>query len=384
MKHFIVVAASLALLAACAGPAAEQKKSVAQLRAEGDFKTAAERIRAARGEYGPANEALYDLDLAQALADAGSRAEADRFFAEGQDRLEKLWTLSVTKRLGAALANENVDDWRGEDFERALTFVLRALNFVALDNRDEALVEAKRAELFLDDRAREAPRARTYRDDALARWLAARLYEDLGNVDDARVSQEAADRAYADYGRSYGVSAPARPAGEGAAEIAVVLLDGPAPRKVRRSEKGPLGLLLQTSYPAYETVEAPPPSCSVSASGTTSDLPTAENVAAIAAKDLEERLLMLRTRSTLRAAAKLAGTVLGVDATNSEFADVRSWSTLPARVRVAVLRVPPGPVDVRIRCVDARENVVFESVRPIDANSHKRAWVVERGFGQIR
>src|SRR5258708_1352057 len=87
--------------AACAGPAVEQKKTVAELQAGGDFAAAAERIRSARGEYGAANDALYDLDMAQALADAGKREEADRFFAAGQDRLESLWTLSATKLAGA-------------------------------------------------------------------------------------------------------------------------------------------------------------------------------------------------------------------------------------------------------------------------------------------
>ena len=374
MKLFFGIAASLVLFAGCAGPGTEQKKSVARLQGEGDYMAAVERILATHGEYGPANEALYDLDVAQAMADAGMRAPADRFFAEGQDRLDKLWTLSVTKRIGAALANENVDDWRGEDFEHALVYVLRALNFLALGRRDEALIEAKRAELFLDNRASAERRARTYHDDAFARWLAARLYEDLGKTDDVRISQEAADRSYADYGRSYGVSAPSTSTGQGGAEIAVVLLDGPAPRKVRRT-----GVILQTSYPAYETA-ASSSSCSASAAGVTADLATAEDIGAIASKDLEERLLTLRFRSTLRAAAKLAGTAFGVDAKDSEFADVRSWSTLPARVRVARLRVPPGPVEVRMRCVDENGAAVYEGVRPVEAKSGERAWIIARGL----
>ncbi len=367
------------MLVGCSGPTVKQKKTIAQLQADGDFMAAAYRIRSARDEYGPANEALYDLDLAQALADAGKHAEADRFFAEGQDRLEKLWTLSVTKSLGSALANENVDDWRGEDFEHALTFVLRALNFIAMGHLNEALIEAKRSELYLDNRARTVPRARTYCDDAFARWLAARLYEDLGNSDDARISQETADRAYADYERSYGVSAPPPPAGAGTAEITVVFLDGPAPHKVRRSGGGPLGLILQTSYPIYELTGATASLCSVSAGGMQTNLATVEDIDAIASKDLEERLLTIRTRSTLRAAAKLAGTAFGVDATNSEFADVRSWSTLPARIGVANLRVPAVPVDVHVRCVGAGGTTTFDSVRHIDPKAGKRAWVIERG-----
>lgn len=372
----IAGAAALILLSGCAGPSVERKKTVAQLQAEGNFAAAVERIRAARDEYGPSNAALYELDLAQALADAGERAEADRFFAAGQDRLEKLWTLSVTKGAGAALANENVDDWRGEDFERALAFVLRALNLIALGRRDEALIEAKRVESYLDELANAAPRARTYRDDAFARWLAARLYEDLGRGDDARISQEAADRAYAEHERLYGVAAPSAPTGAGASEVAVVLLDGPAPRKVRRAGDGPLGLLLQTSYPAYEAAPSSA-TCSASAGGATADLAAAADVAAIAARDLEERLLSLQARSNLRAAVKLAGTALGVDATGSEFADVRSWGTLPARLRAARLRVPPGPVHLRVRCLGA-DGSVFERALRLDAPPGGRAWAIVR------
>jgi hypothetical protein len=378
VKHFPGLAAAVLLLAGCTGPAAEQKRSVSQLQSEGDFAAAADRILASRDEYGPANAALYDLDLAQALADAGRRTEADGHFASGQDRLEKLWTLSVTKRASAAIANENVDDWRGEDFERALAFVLRALNFVALGRGDAALIEAKRLEAYLDDRSRSEPRPRTYRDDAFAHWLAARLYEDLGKDDDARVSQTDSDRAYKDYERSYGVAPPPPPAGEGAAEIAVVLLEGPAPRKVRRTGDGPLGLLLQSSYPAFETAPSSAASCSAAAGATTATLATAEDVSAIAAKDLEERLTTIKTRSTLRAAAKLAGTAFGVNAVDSEFADVRSWSTLPARLRVARLRTAPGDSEVRVRCLDATGVPVLDRTIHARPAEGRRAWLVLR------
>lgn len=366
------------LIAGCAGPAVEQKTNVARHQAAGDFSAAAERIRAAKDEYGPANAALYDLDLAQALADAGRREEADGHFAAGQDRLDKLWTLSVTKRAGAALANENVDDWRGEDFERALSFVLRALNFVALGRGGEALIEAKRLEQYLDDRARSEPRVRTYRDDAFGRWLAARLYEDLGKGDDARISQADADRAYKDYERSYGVAPLPAPAGEGAAEITIVLLEGPSPRKVRRAGGGPLGVLLQSSYPAYGAAASSAPSCSAAAGGASADLAVAEDVGAIASKDLEERLTAIKTRSTLRAAAKLAGTAFGINAAESEFADVRSWSTLPARVRVARLRAPAGDADVRVTCLDAAGAPVLDLALQARPAEGRRAWLILR------
>lgn len=326
----------------------------------------------------PADAVADHLNEAQTLADAGRRAEADRHFDLAQKRMEELWTLSISKKAGALAVNENIDDYRGEDFERALSHVLRALNFIALDRRQEALVEARRVEVFLDEVARAAPRARTYRDDAFARWLSAALYEDLGKPDDARVSAEAARRAYEAYGKVYGARPPPQPSGEGPAELIFVHLEGRIPRKVRRSGEGPLGLLLQTSYPAYEAPAPAPAACEVALGTTTASSPVVEDIAAIAAKDLEERLLALKARSAVRAAVKLAGSAWGVDAQGSEFADVRGWSALPARLRVARLRLPEGPHQATALCRDAEGKILWSRAVDFRAEAGRRTWLIAR------
>ncbi|MDE2512174.1 MAG: hypothetical protein KGL74_13700 [Elusimicrobia bacterium] len=370
---------ALALLAcSCAGPSTADRKELARLERRDDFAAAVERIRAAKDEYGPSNEALYELDLAQALADAGRRPEADAAFAAAQDRMERLWTISVSKRAGAALANENVDDFRGEDFERALAFVLRGVNLLALGRRNEALIEAKRAEMFLDQLREDAPRARSYRDDAFAHWLAARLYEDLGQDDDARISDEAAQRAYRSYAAAYGTKPPPAPAGAGPSELVLLDLDGTVPRKVRKAGDGALGFVLNTSYPAYEKEASGDPVCEVSVGTVSVEARTAEDAAAIAARALDERLGDLKARSVLRATLKLAGTVTGVNSVDSEFADVRAWATLPARIRVARLRVPAGEGRARLRCLDASGRAREDRELSFTAAPGGRAWLIVR------
>ncbi len=378
MKTALALALLGALLSACAGPTVQEKRELAHLEAEQDAKAAAEKIRASKDEYGASNIVLYELDLAQALADAGERKEADQRFADAQERMRQLWTISVTKRAGALVANENVDDYRGEDFEHALSFILRGLNLLALGKKHEALIEAQRAEDFLDEAQKEAPRKRTYKDDAFARWLAAMLYEDLGMPDDARVSREAAERAYAQYEKAYKTAPPPQPAGEGPAEIVFVHLDGAAPRKVRRAGGGPLGLLLQTSYPAYEPLSSEIARSVVLVGSTTAEAVPAEDVAAIAQKDLDERLLALQARSTLRAAAKLAATATGVNTVDSEFADIRGWSTMPSRIGVARLRVPAGAQTVRVRYLDAAGKELESREFAVEARPGSRVWLVDR------
>lgn len=332
----------------------------------------------AAGPYPPADAVAYHLNEAQALADAGRRERADRHFDLAQKRMEELWTLSLTKKAGALAVNENVDDYRGEDFERALSHVLRAVNLLALGRREAALVEARRVEVFLDEVARAAPRARTYRDDAFARWLSFALYEDMGRPDDARISAEASRRAYVGYEKAYGTRPPPEPAGQGPAELVFIHLEGRIPRKVRRSGQGPLGLLLQTSYPAYEEPAPGPAACELSLGTTTAPSPVVEDIAAIAAKDLEERLLALKARSAVRAAVKLAGSAWGVDARGSEFADVRGWSTLPARLRLSRLRLPAGRVAAAALCRDAQGKTLWSRSLELEVRAGQRLWVVER------
>ncbi len=109
-----------------------------------------------------------------------------------------------------------------------------------------------------------------------------------------------------------------------------------------------------------------------------------ENVTAIAAKDLEERLFRTAVKAVARAAWKyalaeavragvrgavgdketgaLAGAVAGalvhIFAIASEEADKRSWATLPDRIYVGRLKVPPGTYDVELRHIGLSGGVV--------------------------
>ena len=98
----------------------------------------------------------------------------------------------------------------------------------------------------------------------------------------------------------------------------------------------------------------------------------------MAAKDLEERLAALKTRSTARAAAKLALSAVGVDARQSEFADIRRWANLPARLRSARLRLPPGPVRARLRCLDAQGRELRSVGLAAELVAGGRAWRLAR------
>lgn len=115
----------------------------------------------------------------------------------------------------------------------------------------------------------------------------------------------------------------------------------------------------------------------------------AHNLAAIAPACLEERMGRIWARTVARAVVKfllayaaakageaaggekygwltgfLAGATTSAVLQASEHADTRSWGTLPAEVRVAVIEVPPGEHEVRVRGARAApERVLVEAGR---------------------
>ena len=130
-----------------------------------------------------------------------------------------------------------------------------------------------------------------------------------------------------------------------------------------------------------------------------------EDITAIASKDLEERLLRTMVKAVARAAWKralaeavqvgvrsavqdketgaLAGAVAGavarIFAIASEEADTRSWATLPDRIHVGRLSVPPGTYDVELRHVGTFGGVVeTQVVRGVTVTERGRRFVSTR------
>ena len=117
----------------------------------------------------------------------------------------------------------------------------------------------------------------------------------------------------------------------------------------------------------------------------------AHNLQAIAPVCLEERMGRIWGRTVARAVIKfllayaaqkageaaggkkygwltglLAGSLTGAALSASEHADTRSWGTLPAEVRLAVIEVPPGDYEVEVQGLPwTRATVRVESARSV-------------------
>ncbi|MCM2303133.1 MAG: hypothetical protein NDJ72_00405 [Elusimicrobia bacterium] len=399
----------LALLAACGGPSGSMRKDVNGLIAARNYDGALARVEKAKeGSYGKKNQVLYYLDLGAVQHDAGRFKDSDESLDKAERRMEELYTKSVTKAAGTLLLNDNTTEYAGERFERAMVNAYRALNYVFLSDLENALVEVRKLSRLLQEYADTLQGKKTaYKEDAFAQFLASLLYEDDGRADDARIAREKSRAAYKLYASAYGLPSPSlEPVGaKNGGELVFLHYNGVAPRKVSKSfsvawkdaavaldasqddeaeaaraknaiRGGLLGKSITVSYPDYVQDPFQIAGSAVEAAGVTAPTELAQDLAAIARKDLAERQAVIRTRAIARATVKfvLAKAVsdevskkygknswqhllaqAGGAATSAatEGADTRAWATLPAQFRVARLRLPPGTHDVVVRYVGA-------------------------------
>jgi hypothetical protein len=416
MRAPAAVLAGAFLFSACAGPSQSSRKALNAQLAAGDYAGAAAFLEKAKlTQYGKKNAVLWHLDMGAVLNYAGKYQESDRHFDAAEQRMEELFTKSVSKHAAMLVLNDNTVEYAGEPFERALLHVFRALNWTFLGKPEEAVVEARKVEQFLTELYEARERKSAYKDDAFARYLDSLLYADIGKHDDSRISLEAAMRAYQWYARDYHVSAPDfrldKP-GENQGELVFLHFAGTAPRKVSKTlqvgwGRGLLALNAETgddeemararnairggitgrqftiSYPEYTQDPFMIRGSLVKAGGASAESLLMQDLSAIAMKDLKDRVALVQTRAIARAAAKhvlakaatdkvtskygkgwgMAAEILASGAAAAtEVADTRGWNAAPSLIRMARMRLPAGKHDVTVDFTDGSGRVVSTHV----------------------
>jgi hypothetical protein len=406
----IPFAAAVAVLAAgCIPPSLAYRQNVNDLVADRQWDAAVAAINEAREpKYGDNDVVLYWLDKGAVLQACRQYPASDRELDQAEVRIEELYTKSLSQAAGTVLVNDATQAYAGEPHERALLYVLRALNYAYQQRVDDAVVEARKVTAFLQGFG-DRVQMKTYRDDGLAHLLSAMLFEDAGRYDDARISREAAERAYARYARDYGVPTPAfgvtRAPGEG--ELVFLHYNGRVPLRGTKYTSVPIGrrqtvrelqksgddddqATLPVALPVIEDQPYAIKGSYVEAAGRTVQTVVVEPIDAITVKALEDELPAIKARAVARATAKAgayaaaqqAGTGQIVSnaglsaAVAFEQADTRGWATLPAEIRMARVSLPPGLHDVRISYRDATGAVAFqETLRGVEIAAGFRTYV---------
>lgn len=398
---------------ACGAPSLRHKQEVNKLLAAGDYAAAEQKLDKAKNkEYKRRDALLYYLDSGVILHDAGDAAQSDERFALAQDRIEELFTQSVTAHAGRYLINDLTVPYYPAPYERALTYYYRAMNFLDRGDVNGALVEANKAVFYLDQL--RGSKNKGWRDDPFVQYFASLVFESAGKRDDARIARTRALDAYAALDGAGGL--PLKPSFEkpvkGWGEIVLVHANGAAPLKKSQTFQvawgdvllwaqspregedlspelqnaimaGMLGNSVTVAYPVLE----PQPyeiktSEAVTADGKTYPTRLMGDVALAAQTDLKENEAGTFFRMALRAAAKRTAAVQAKHAAKqasgddnvgdltgmfvsflgalTEKADTRQWFTLPAQLRMTRFYVPAGEQDIVLRFKDGFGNIVGE------------------------
>jgi hypothetical protein len=164
--------------------------------------------------YGKQNKLLFLLDYALVLHIANRYEDSIKAFEKAKNLFDQYYTVSVSNEASTWLINDNLAPYRGEDFERAMINVFQAINYAALGNIEEALVEARDVDLVLTkiNRQYKKNQKNTYKEDSFIRFFMGMLYEmekTPQGYNDAFISYKKAINSYeSDFKTNYKVDTP--------------------------------------------------------------------------------------------------------------------------------------------------------------------------------
>lgn len=399
---------------ACGAPSLRHKRDVSRLLAQEDFAAAEQKLEEAKNkEYKQRDALLYYLDMGAVLHDANQPAQSDELFDQAQQRIDELFTQSLTAHAGRYLINDLTVPYYPAPYEQALTYYYRAMNFLQQGSVPGALVEANKAVFYLDHLpgAKDNP----HLNNPFVQYFASLVFESAGKKDDARIARTRAWQGYETLNGANGL--PTQPVFDlpyqsGLGEVVLVHANGLLPLKISQTFQvswndvifwmnstqegqnadpavqnaimtGLFGNSVTVAYP----VLVPQPYKIRSSEVLTQDgktYPTIlmADVAAAQKADLQDNQTASFLRMALRAAAKrtaavqtrnlvaqssdnnsagdLAGMFVSLLGTLTEKADTRQWFTLPAQFRMTRFYVQPGVQDIVLRFKDGFGNIVEE------------------------
>ena len=379
------------------------------------------------------DQLLYLLNKAMLERMNGDYAASNRTFEVAKTRMEELRGLSLREQGQSLLINDATRSYAGEEFEQVLVHLYMALNYLQLGERIDARVEALQVDERLREITQRLPENR-YTEDALARYLTGMIYEELGERSDAMIAYRKAYEAYRRYGQNYSVAVQESlkrdllrlsqqmglteelrqykkefriehwmSADELAeqGELIFLLHNGLAPIRREHAVTVPdlaSGHFVRIAVPYYETRPTPVDGARVTAGGTSASAEVAEDIRAIALKDLETKMPAITARALARAVLKAqmakaarenarqqnqnnAGAAVAAMAVEiaglvTERADTRSWMTLPSRIHLARLPLPPGTYTVKVDLLgDDGQIVSTQEYANVDIRRGAKTWL---------
>lgn len=351
------------------------------------------------------NRLLYLMEKGTLLRLQGEYLKSNEVFEEADLLVEELFTRSLSAEGFSFLTSDNVIPYAGEDYESAYLNYLKALNYLDHGDLEEALVESRRVDEKLNYYSDSYGGKNVYREDAFLRLLTGLIYEAEGDSNNAFIAYRKSLESYRAYRKKYGVEVPgllwgrlltaahrtgftkeydfylqeARDAGVepelGGPVVAIVVNVGFIPVKHEVAAFFPTDqeFPVKLTLPEFRDRSRSDISPQLLVDGRRAALEQTQNLSAVARQSLEDKKGRIIAKMIARAVAKqlvakkaekelgaLAGFTAQMAALLTEQADLRSWTTLPGEVRLAVVPLPPGAHTVNLNYRDCRESRTIE------------------------
>ncbi len=374
------------------------------------FDVAAKVVEDNRKTYGESSSVLYNLETGLLRHYAGDYDASNLRLLESERQMDELYTQSISKGVGSLLVNDNLLPYEGEDFEKVYVNLFLALNYAKLGKIEDAIVEARKVDLKLNEYSRKYDGKNSYKQDAFVRYIMGVLYEANGELNDAFISYKLAYDGYREYDTLYATGCPSflksdliRTAGllgfdderreyenlfgmqyaspqRNQGTLLIIIYSGKGPvkeevkLKVSIMDKDGTTHTFVAAIPKFQARQnwVRPYRLELRGGATSSELSSelGENVTAIAARNLDERIGLVYLKTAGRALMKFLAaekakkemkkkddsplanflTSVVVDAAYdaSEKADIRTWRILPHDIQIARFQLPEGNYDLSI------------------------------------
>ena len=156
------------------------------------------------------NRLLYLMEKGKVEHMNANYQESNQLLEEAYTLIENRITSNTGQAIAAKLTNPMAAPYQGEDFEKVMIHYYMALNYFQLGMPNEALVEAKRINIKLQELNQKYSKNKNkYTEDAFAQILQGLLYEATGDINNAFIAYRNAEELYAENNNSYyGVQLP--------------------------------------------------------------------------------------------------------------------------------------------------------------------------------
>ena len=184
-------------------------------------------------ESGPKDALIKQLNAGIFLHRLGRFAESNVALQRAEGLAEERYTKSISQNVAAFLISDNVLDYYPSALEWSMIHYYGMMNYLALGDVENALVQARKTNALLRRYASGNP-GRSFTNPAALQYIAGMLQWSSGDDNDAIVSLRQSLMGYDDYQQSYGV-APPLPVAEDVVHVASVLGFGEVAEQTRRT-----------------------------------------------------------------------------------------------------------------------------------------------------